>query len=534
MNPRRSVVVARTLTVDETFTLQGLGRIYADIELASGISNPVDEASYSRTYITLDTDIDYAPIGIHGLTEHPDGLHWLTAWAFYGTTHIYKINKSTGVKSTMASLPAGYNAFGGCVHNNGYLYVLANDTNRDNRLFVLRYNITTPAGWTELFEYTHDSESIYWWPTIGWNEEFNQLCIARCRLSDGKPNIRTYDSTGFMLNSRTMDEGIADSLTSVRVTQDSWGAYHYVLTALEHNRVRVYTLAGTTDTTKRWRRSGSEEWHGMSWDGTRFWHIDAKGVIHRYETHAVDTSRDISYTWYDGEGTTHETMAAPRRTVVQEARACITIEGALPPDASNTDPAQTDKADRIGVYMGPVGGTLRLQGTHLPVGQRSLQVAAMETVTQAAPTSNGFDAVPGINGVLESTKADLGGKLISLSGNGEGRVGPYRWDTNGNQIDGDPTYDTGWVAWGSKGGDAAFPNTSATTINRCDYRRIGKIVHVRFEMTLGAAQFERMREIQADVAGARVDVPQGAVVEVKVPEVDGAWGVDLVWPQAAV
>ena len=39
--------------------------------------------------------------------------------------------------------------------------------------------------------------------------------------------------------------------------------------------------------------------------------------------------------------------------------------------------------------------------------------------------------------------------------------------------------------------------------------------------------------IQADVVGSAVEVPQGAVVEVKVPEIDGGWGVDLVWPEAA-
>jgi pyrimidine operon attenuation protein/uracil phosphoribosyltransferase len=39
--------------------------------------------------------------------------------------------------------------------------------------------------------------------------------------------------------------------------------------------------------------------------------------------------------------------------------------------------------------------------------------------------------------------------------------------------------------------------------------------------------------IQADVAGATVEVPEGALVEVRVPELDGAWGVDFVWPGAA-
>ncbi|HYR08176.1 MAG TPA: bifunctional pyr operon transcriptional regulator/uracil phosphoribosyltransferase PyrR [Longimicrobium sp.] len=40
--------------------------------------------------------------------------------------------------------------------------------------------------------------------------------------------------------------------------------------------------------------------------------------------------------------------------------------------------------------------------------------------------------------------------------------------------------------------------------------------------------------IQADVVGARVEVPHGAIVEVKVPEIDGGdWGVDLQWPAEA-
>jgi pyrimidine operon attenuation protein / uracil phosphoribosyltransferase len=39
--------------------------------------------------------------------------------------------------------------------------------------------------------------------------------------------------------------------------------------------------------------------------------------------------------------------------------------------------------------------------------------------------------------------------------------------------------------------------------------------------------------IQADVVGAKVDVPEGALVEVRVPELDDGWGVDFVWPQGA-
>lgn len=36
--------------------------------------------------------------------------------------------------------------------------------------------------------------------------------------------------------------------------------------------------------------------------------------------------------------------------------------------------------------------------------------------------------------------------------------------------------------------------------------------------------------IQADVVGSRVEVPEGALVEVRVPELDGALSVDFVWP----
>ncbi|HEV3051664.1 MAG TPA: bifunctional pyr operon transcriptional regulator/uracil phosphoribosyltransferase PyrR [Longimicrobium sp.] len=39
--------------------------------------------------------------------------------------------------------------------------------------------------------------------------------------------------------------------------------------------------------------------------------------------------------------------------------------------------------------------------------------------------------------------------------------------------------------------------------------------------------------IQADVVGTTVEVPEGAVVEVRVPELDGALSVDFVWPEAA-
>lgn len=126
----------------------------------------------------------------------------------------------------------------------------------------------------------------------------------------------------------------------------------------------------------------------------------------------------------------------------------------------------------------PGGQTITAEITRTALGRKVYQIETIPTFGPTSPLTNSFDLTPAVPGVILSTAEDVDGPLIELSGDGSGRLGPYKWDKNGDQIEGDPTYDTGWLSVASPGnGDAPFASGGSPSLT---YRKIGKVVMVRF------------------------------------------------------
>lgn len=240
---------------------------------------------------------------------------------------------------------------------------------------------------------------------------------------------------------------------------------------------------------------------GLAHDGTSFVTVDSTGKLTKYENwnwpqlnatakigaalRDTDPAGDQANPHPGQAAGTHETPVGAILTFTQRRRAKLVITASEVPDAGGPDdpdkwalywyrgtsatPTKTDFKfiDAIGSPTARTTKTITADPTGAnPPGGIAGQAGAVNNFPNANPAR------------LVSTGIDgSGNPYIDLTGDGSGRVGPYKWDKTGKQVDGDPTYDTGWVTWGSNSGnDTAWTSGTVTT---CQYRRIGKVVHVR-------------------------------------------------------
>lgn len=156
-----------------------------------------------------------------------------------------------------------------------------------------------------------------------------------------------------------------------------------------------------------------------------------------YSETAVDTF-DVTYTWYDANGVTHETTRGPLATTAgpQGASYRITtpaIAGVVHEDSPNS----------VRVYVkdtpDPEGSAVwtRITSTPgqiiIPWSQEYALPAAGRTVDygQNLPPANSFASANLTPAELLSAKQDAAGAQIRLSGDGSGRTGPLAWKADG-------------------------------------------------------------------------------------------------------
>ena len=206
--------------------------------------------------------------------------------------------------------------------------------------------------------------------------------------------------------------------------------------------------------------------------------------VTKYSKYMNWSSHEFCYTWYDNDagGTgTHETAASPvyqtpagTDQAAKMARSWMLV---TPTPANDQGGADNPNSHRI-YCSNSVGGTKRLQG-ETGVADGTFRFTYSGASSTTPPVTNNF---PGATpAVIQSDKTDSNGALISLKGDGSGRMGPFAWDTNGVAT---TLYDTGWV-------DVTFSGTwqnfeTGTNARKCQVRRIGKLVIHRGIMKGGA------------------------------------------------
>jgi len=161
--------------------------------------------------------------------------------------------------------------------------------------------------------------------------------------------------------------------------------------------------------------------------------VDHNGGDTRVYRHArPNLAGDVlkaAYTWADRNATngTHETAASPTTTVTLGQGMFPVIVGGAAPEAEITDPTRVDLADRIGIYAA-FGAAALTRFDYLAKGIRGTNLGDVTPITPPTagnppPASNGFAALNADPASIKSQATDSNGPLIDLSGDGVWRLG---------------------------------------------------------------------------------------------------------------
>jgi microcystin-dependent protein len=195
-------------------------------------------------------------------------------------------------------------------------------------------------------------------------------------------------------------------------------------------------------------RQTNEEWTrpfnimGLHWDGTRFWSFSDNGDIGKHSTNKAPAGRNTvpiqaRHTWFDGNGTTHETDGGPIETHDLGNRQWLRVESAPAPDTGG-DPLDTEKADQIRVYISSDGVTTprlqtadgwaavtpnptawkpKVRNVTVATTSGSNQITAAAVDTFVPDDQTGAITGTGIPAGTTITSVDANGKVATLSAN---------------------------------------------------------------------------------------------------------------------
>ena len=326
-----------------------------------------------------------------------------------------------------ADLPTGNVPVGGVTRIGNVFYALARAKNT-NSYKIFRYDASALVGGK--YPYLGASGVVLTGPTsypmIGTDLSGN-LLMAYTNTSG--LNVRRLNPSTFAVVGATYLHGAWSSTINIASIQEvvlggstrivaSWDSAHYVFSISGTNLVR--------QTAQEWPRASSGV-SGLFHDGTTFTMMaNASGFW--YYTNNSGTW-DFAYSWFDSDsgGTgIAETKPGPKRTIAptKYAQWVVSLPSA-PPDDGTTDGANTAK-----IYAAPSGSALVCQTT-LAEGVLSATYTAMATSGDAPKVVNEFSTRLGAVGDITSVESDGDGPLITLKGDGSGRVGPYIWGTQG-------------------------------------------------------------------------------------------------------
>lgn len=161
------------------------------------------------------------------------------------------------------------------------------------------------------------------------------------------------------------------------------------------------------------------------------WYYEAERLVVHRAPYQDPTANKVGYTWYDPDsaGGTHETMLSPTTTYTTPRGAWPSLSVPKPPEADITDPTRIDKATHVGIYIGDAA----LATTQLP--RHSYRSAADRNLAFGAfypggtgspnypPATNQFTLSQSPPGRILSAATDAALKpLIDLKGDGAWRL----------------------------------------------------------------------------------------------------------------
>lgn len=193
-----------------------------------------------------------------------------------------------------------------------------------------------------------------------------------------------------------------------------------------------------------------------------FYSLDTNnGILYKHATGVPSTAtRSVTYTWFDNDGTTHETPASPATSFSQAARRWMRVS--TPPPADGGD---VDDPNAVRIYVA------NSKQADLAAGVTTALYEGPTTGGATAPVVNNFPATV-VPGEFRSTALEGAIPWWWLKGDGSWRLGHLAGNANGTNAN-----DTGWIA---------ITPTSPYT-GTAAYRRVDGIVYLRGSLTKNAA-----------------------------------------------
>lgn len=434
-----ATILGALTILGQTNQLNGL------LTMAAGVPDPTNLPAVTSAgwdFVASGSSYGYAPRGLFD-----NGTTWLYTDSISTAGNVNSINKSTGARSLLFSLPSGFTGVGGVVKVGTSYYVLGRDYSgaRGGNWYVYVFNASfvktgewAPAGFNSTFECA-----------IG--VDGSSVLITDRQPGPGNLYVHTWTTAG--VNTAGLNLGsipTSFSPTGVLKVAVDTATVRFVVASL--NEIRVFNTTTAA-------RVASEEWTpaaaqlcGLSTDGTNFSTLHGSGLhstndrVSKY-TNLIGTW-DFAYDWADndtagtsGAGTglgganTARTKKSSVRSFAPLKRTKWTIGlPSAPPDDGTSDGANTGD-----LYAAPTGNTLVLQAqlaTSPAVGGTPIALSATFStlaLSGTAPSAtSGFAARPGVLGRLLAAGLDVyGTPMIDVAGAGGGHVGPYRYDASG-------------------------------------------------------------------------------------------------------
>lgn len=442
-------VVAQTLTVQDKFTIAGSGVVNADLLLAAGVSTPAVAPTLSTSTPTIDTDLTTGNTvyDFGGAVEDPANSAYVLVPDSDGLLNqVYRINKTTGAivnKQTLTMTQGPSVSIQAITYSSvtGKFFVIFQDFDR---------TFSNPSFYMARFSNTFVQEAEF---QIGGSGAFNgrQMRLVSDGTNPGMVWIPNAASLMLRWYNPNMGGGTIGAdvtlIASLSGTGQGVGGAYYGNADVGSARLFVNYLgpSGSTtifcfnpassyaqDTARNFIRVNRVQ--GLFWDsaGGQLMTMDDQANLTRYSKYQTAVTIQAKYSWYDGNatGSTHRSLPSPVATLAVPARRYVSVIADVPPGFYDTDPAHTDKANQVKMYVSDDGGTTWHMTvlTASPWGQTVTTFAGIATETP--PVTNEFSGITlGSVGTMRSQTTDSGvdgmTEVVNIKGFGPWRLGNY-------------------------------------------------------------------------------------------------------------
>lgn len=447
-------VVAQSLNVQDNLTIAGGGTIYGNLQMANGIQDPATQpglTSFYASYNTfLYTDGSDRSFYFADAIEQPDNPDWFvvagTWWGLSdgtaGTKLLTFLRTGSGAFGSLIETATGaskswqtnFQAFGGITYCNGDYFLLGQDLDRTSSWYIYRIN---GSSFNKTSEYRIGGSGAFNGYTPRLIADPASSRIAMLWIPGAEDLMLRWFGQDITAGPQGTDKILYNNLggrgnvVAAQAGADGSGTNHiYVMLSGysgDKSKAMAWTLATTPAraSTFDFNRANGAKPNGLFYDSTHgnMLSVSAAGQLHTYGTYPNDKTITAEHAWYDADATggTHESHVGPSRAYVLPARAQLSVSVPPPPDFTNPDSSNHDRANQVRLYISDTGGTTWKYRTFTTTPW-SATMKDLTLLTTGTPNSGTAFPVAATPAILRSGATRLDGQpKTQIDGAGGGR-----------------------------------------------------------------------------------------------------------------